>query len=139
MKLRTLILIKPGAVKAKNIGGIIKILEDNNFNIEQIKLFSMDNELASKFYAEHIGRDFYPNLLKFMLSGDIVGIILKKDDAVASLRKLIGNTDSSKAKTGTIRNLYGNHNFITSNAVHASDCIESAKREITLIFPEYKY
>ena len=69
----------------------------------------------------------------------MIGLILKREDAVNNLRELIGNTDSSKATSGTIRNLFGNHDIITSNAVHASDCPESAKREIGLIFPEYKY
>ncbi len=139
MKSKTLLLIKPDAVQAGNIGEIIKLIEDDGFTIEQLNVFHMEDELAAKFYAEHLGKEFYDRLVKFMQRGNVIGLILKREDAVNNLRELIGNTDSSKAASGTIRNLFGNHDIITSNAVHASDCPESAKREIGLIFPEYKY
>lgn len=136
---KTLILIKPDAMNAGNAGSIIKILEDSGFSLIKSRILYMTDVLASRFYVEHVGKDFYPTLLKFMQSGDIMALVLQKEDAVCNLRQIIGATDSCKAAPGTIRNLFGNHYFITSNAVHASDCLDSAKREIGILFPEYKY
>jgi nucleoside-diphosphate kinase len=133
---KTLLLIKPDAMRAGNAGEIIHILEEADFALAAAKIFEMDNQLADRFYAEHLGKDFYPRLRQFMQSGRIMGLILQREDAISHLREIIGNTDSSQAAEGTIRNLFGDHEFITSNAVHASDCAASAQREISLIFPE---
>jgi len=135
---KTLIMIKPDAMKAGNAGAIITILEKAGFRLMQSQILFMTNELAERFYAEHVGKDFYPTLLKFMQSGEIMALVMQKEDAVCNLRQIIGATNSCKAAPGTIRNLYGNHGFITSNAVHASDCAASAKREIGILFPEDK-
>jgi nucleoside-diphosphate kinase len=130
----TLIMIKPDAMLAKNAGAIITILEKSEFKLKKSKIFRMDDEFVKKFYAEHIGKEFFPGLKKFMQSGPIMAIVLERENAIKYLRKIIGSTDSSKAAPGTIRNLYGNHQVVSSNAVHASDCPKSAKREINLIF-----
>ncbi len=134
----TLIMIKPDAMLAKNAGEIITILEKSGFELKKSKIFRMDDELAEKFYVEHVGKDFFPGLKKFMQSGPIMALVLERENAINYLREIVGCTDSSKAEPGTIRNLYGNHNFLTSNAVHASDCPVSAKREINLIFQNNK-
>jgi len=134
MEQKTLLLIKPNATKKNKIGSILKIVEDNGFVIEQLKMFNMDNELADTFYAEHIGKSFYPQLKAFMLSGKIVGAVLNREDAIVKLRELVGNTNFEKAALGTIRFLFADS--FTENAVHASDSRESAKREIALIFPK---
>ncbi len=133
MEQKTLLLIKPNATKKNKIGAIIKMVEDNGFVIEQLKMFAMDNELADTFYAEHLGKSFYPQLKSFMLSGKIVGTVLRREDAIVKLRELVGNTNFEKAAPGTIRFLFAAS--FTENAVHASDSPESAKREIALIFP----
>ena len=130
----TLIMIKPDAMLAENAGAIITILEKSEFKLKKSKIFRMDDEFVKKFYAEHIGKEFFPGLKKFMQSGPIMAIVLERENAIKYLRKIIGSTDSSKAAPGTIRNLYGNHQVVSSNAVHASDCPKSAKREINLIF-----
>lgn len=134
MKQKTLLLIKPNATKKHKIGSILKIVEDNGFEIEKLKMFRMDNELADKFYAEHIGKNFFETLKSFMLSGNIVGAVLSREDAIAKLRELVGNTNPEKAALGTIRFLFADS--FTENAVHASDSPESAEREIGLIFPD---
>jgi len=94
----------------------------------------MDSELANTFYAEHIGKSFFPQLKSFMLSGKIVGAILSREDAIVKLRELVGNTNFEKAAPGTIRFLFADS--FTENAVHASDSPESAERETGLIFPK---
>lgn len=131
---KTLLLIKPNATKKNAIGAILKMIEDNEFEITKLKMFRMDNELADKFYAEHIGKSFYETLKSFMLSGNIVGAVLIREDAIIKLRELVGNTNPEKAALGTIRYLFADS--FTENAVHASDSSQSAKREIWLIFPE---
>ncbi|KQC12033.1 MAG: nucleoside diphosphate kinase [Candidatus Cloacimonas sp. SDB] len=132
MKQRTLLLIKPNATKKNQIGSILKMIEENGFEIENLKLFRMGGELADEFYAEHIGKKFYDELKDFMMSGKIVAAELSREDAILKLRELVGNTDCEKAALGTIRSIYGDSKG--ENAVHASDGIESAAREIELIF-----
>ncbi|TSA23688.1 nucleoside-diphosphate kinase [bacterium] len=134
MEQKTLLLIKPNATKKNKIGSIFKIVEDNGFVIEQLKMFSMDNDLADTFYAEHICKSFYLQLKSFMLSGKIVGAVLFREDAIVKLRELVGNTNFEKAAHGTILFLFADS--FTENAVHASDSHESAELEISLIFPK---
>lgn len=132
MKEKSLLLIKPDAVRNKHIGHIITILEENNFHFCALKLFRFDRELAENFYAEHQGKDFYENLLNFMMSDFTVAIIVQKENAVQELRDLIGDVNPAIRKPRTIRYLYAEG--ITENAVHASDSVISAEREIGIIF-----
>ncbi|MDP8209718.1 MAG: nucleoside-diphosphate kinase [Candidatus Stygibacter australis] len=131
---KSLLLIKPNATKRNLIGAIIKMLEDNRFHIAHLKSFNMSDELAQAFYAEHHGKGFYENLVSFMKSGTIIGIVVKKDNAIENLRILVGKTNPAEADPGTIRYLYGES--VSLNSVHASDSPKSAVREIKLIFPE---
>ncbi|HHE39195.1 MAG TPA: nucleoside-diphosphate kinase [Candidatus Cloacimonetes bacterium] len=133
----TLLLIKPNATEEHHIGAILKIVEENGFAIESLKMIFMDDDLSSRFYSVHKGKPFYKGLIEFMHSGKTVAAILKKDNAIVSLRKLVGNTDSKKAESGTIRHLYGED--IRRNAVHASDSSENAKKEISIIFPDFRF
>ena len=134
MKQNTLLLIKPNSTEKNQIGEILQMVEENGFAIEELKMFKMTSDLADAFYVEHLGKGFYNELSEFMRSGKIVGAVLSREDAVLKLRELVGNTDCTKAALGTIRSIYGES--IGENSVHASDSIESAKREIGLIFPE---
>lgn len=129
----TLLLIKPNAIKGHHIGEIIKILEDNHFQIKHLRSFNMSDRLAAEFYIEHRDKEFYSELVKFMQSGLIIGIVVNKENAVKELRDLVGKTNPAEAKVGTIRYLYGES--LRYNAVHASDSHKSAQREIELIFP----
>jgi len=110
---------------------IIQISEPSNLGKEQWEIF----------YAEHKGKPFFENLVGFGCSGPIVAAILEKEDAITDFRMLIGATDPAKAAPGSIRNLYGNKklyaNGIPANAIHGSDSIEGAMREITLLFPGF--
>ncbi|MBC8384697.1 MAG: nucleoside-diphosphate kinase [Candidatus Cloacimonetes bacterium] len=133
MEINTLMLIKPDAASKNKIGEIIKMIEDNGFIIQKMKMLQMTDELAKNFYAVHKGKSFFKELLKFMTSDKIVAIVLKRENAVDELRLLVGATNSNEAKVGTIRYLYGTD--IQCNAVHASDSVENAKKEISIIFP----
>ncbi|WP_196592676.1 nucleoside-diphosphate kinase [Pectinatus sottacetonis] len=134
MEEKTLILIKPDAVKAKSIGKILEIYENNNFKIIAMKMLCMTERLAAKHYNEHIGKNFYSGLVEFMVSGPLIAAVLQGEDVINKVRILHGATDPDKAAEGTIRNLFAESK--EHNAVHASDSVASADREIHVFFSE---
>jgi nucleoside-diphosphate kinase len=131
---RTLVLIKPDAVRRGLVGQIIGRLERKGLVIEAMSLRTMDVTLADQHYAEHVERDFYPPLRDFMTGGRLVSMIVAGDEAIAVVRTLVGATDGRKAAPGSIRGDLSLSN--RENLVHASDSPDSAKREIGLWFPE---
>ena len=131
-KEKTLCLIKPDAVKKHFIGEIISILEENGFDILRMKMLKMDKKLACQFYSVHKRKPFFEHLVEFMTSGNIVALVLEKENAITLLHKLCGNTDSTKAAENTIRHKFGTDYRV--NAVHSSDCPQSADEEINTIF-----
>lgn len=124
---RTFTMIKPDAVEAGHIGGILAKINEGGFRIVAMKLTKLSPEKAGEFYAVHKTRPFYQELVDFMSRGPIVAAILEKENAVEDFRKLIGATDPSKADPGTIRALYAKS--IGENAVHGSDSDENAQIE----------
>tara|TARA_Y100001970_G_scaffold77117_1_gene97966 strand:- start:895 stop:1320 length:426 start_codon:yes stop_codon:yes gene_type:complete len=129
---RTLSIIKPDAVGKNVIGKIISRFEDNNLYLVAGKLIHLSDEMASGFYAEHEGKPFFNDLKKFMTSGPVFVQVLEGENAVQKNRDLMGSTDPTEAASGTIRADFANS--IDANAVHGSDSIESAKREIEYFF-----
>jgi nucleoside-diphosphate kinase len=129
---KTLTIIKPGAVSNEYIGPILAKINANGFHIAALKLFRLTRIQAESFYAVHKERSFYESLVNFMSSGPVVTAILEKENAVAEYRKLIGNTDPSKAEEGTIRKLFAES--IERNAVHGSDSDENAEYECDFFF-----
>lgn len=125
-------MIKPDAVKAGNIGGILHMITDGGFRIVAMKLTKLSKEKAGEFYAVHKERPFYGELVEFMSSGPIVAAILEKENAVADFRKLIGATNPKEAEPGTIRAKYATS--IGENAVHGSDSDENALIECSFHF-----
>jgi len=130
--LKTLTMIKPGAVKNRNIGAILNMIEEAGYRISAIKSLKLSKEDAEEFYAEHKARPFFSELVDFMSSGPIVAAILLKDNAVADFRKLIGSTDPEEAEEGTIRKLFAASK--AHNAIHGSDSDENAERECHFFF-----
>lgn len=131
---KSLVLIKPDAVRKNLIGKIISKYEDNNLAIVALKMEKITKEFASEHYKEHIGKDFYNSLLSFITSGPICALVLEGENAIERIREINGNTNPEMAKEGTIRKMYSSNK--TENCVHASDSIYSAKREIELWFGE---
>lgn len=131
---KTLSIIKPDAVKKNVIGKIISRFEENGLYIVAAKLIHLSDEKASGFYAEHIGKSFFEDLKKFMTSGPVFVQVLEGNNAVQKNRDLMGSTDPMEANPGTIRSDFANS--IDANAVHGSDSLESAKREIEYFFDE---
>jgi len=131
---RTLVLVKPDGVRRGLVGEVIGRLERLGLKIIAMRLLRVDEDLAARHYAEHVEKAFYPELVSFITSGDVVAMVMEGESAIASVRKLMGPTDPADAPPGTIRGDYGLE--ITENIVHGSDGSESAAREIGLFFPE---
>lgn len=130
---KTLAIIKPDAVKAKNTGKIIDRIEKEGFNILSLKKMLLTKQQAEEFYGIHKGKPFFEELVKFVISGPIVVMALKKENAINAWRDLMGATDPAQAKENTLRKLYGTNKGI--NATHGSDAPETAAVEIKFFFP----
>lgn len=131
---RTFVAIKPDAVQRGLIGEIIQRFERKGFKILAMKMMQLDKDIAEKHYAEHKGKPFFDNLVRFITSGPIVAMVLEGENTVSMVRKMMGATNPQNAESGTIRADYGQ--ITERNIVHGSDSPESAKREIALFFGE---
>ena len=129
---KTISIIKPDAVGKNLIGKIITRFEENGLYLVAGKLVHLTDDMASGFYAEHDGKPFFNDLKKFMTSGPVFIQILEGENAVQKNRDLMGSTNPKEANPGTIRADFANS--IDANAVHGSDSLESAKREIEYFF-----
>jgi nucleoside-diphosphate kinase len=132
---RSLVLVKPDAVRRGLLGEILHRFERKGLVIEALVLRTMDAALADLHYADHVEKPFYPPLKAFMTSGPLAAMVLSGDDAIEVVRTMIGATDGRKAAAGTIRGDLALSN--RENLVHASDSPESAKRELQLWFPDF--
>jgi nucleoside-diphosphate kinase len=131
---RTLVLIKPDAVARGLVGEVLARFERKGLTIEAMQLRTLTPEVADQHYAEHVAKPFYPPLKQFMTGGPLVALVLAGDKAIDVVRALTGATDGRAAAPGTIRGDLSLSN--RENLVHASDSVDSAKREIALWFPE---
>ncbi|HEY0949122.1 nucleoside-diphosphate kinase [Nocardioides sp.] len=133
MSQRTLVLLKPDAVRRGLVGTILSRYEAKGLGIVAMEHRTIDTELSDQHYAEHVGKGFYPGLRDFVTSGPLVAVVLEGDEAVEIVRALNGATDGRKAAPGTIRGDLSLSN--QQNLVHGSDSPESAEREIGIWFP----
>ncbi|MDG0992686.1 MAG: nucleoside-diphosphate kinase [Luminiphilus sp.] len=129
---RTLSIIKPDAVGKNVIGEIYTRFEAAGLRIAASRMVQLSDATAGGFYAEHKGRPFYADLVKFMTSGPVVVQVLEGEGAIAKNRELMGATNPQEAAAGTIRADFAT--TIDANAVHGSDSPESAAREIAYFF-----
>ena len=129
---RTLAIIKPDAVHAGRAGKILAHLEGAGFRLRALRMTRLSEAEAGEFYAVHRERPFYPSLVRFMTSGNVIPLVLEAEGAVARLRQVIGATDPAQAEAGTIRKLYAESK--ERNAIHASDSPENAQLEIGFFF-----
>lgn len=134
MSERTLVLVKPDGVKKHICGEIISRFERKGLNIEAIKMINVSQELAKKHYAEHEGKGFFNDLISFITSGKVLAMVISGENAVAAVRQINGATNPLQAVPGSIRGDFATS--IDENVVHASDAVETAKREVGLWFPE---
>lgn len=129
---RTLSIIKPDAVAKNVIGQIVSRFEAADLKVVEMSLRSLSQADAEGFYAEHKERPFFADLVAFMTSGPVVVQVLEGENAVLTNRDLMGATNPKEAAEGTIRRDFAES--IDANAVHGSDSVESAAREIAYFF-----
>ncbi len=130
---RTLVLLKPDAVRRGLVGHVLSRYEAKGLRIVAMEQRLITGEVADAHYAEHVDRDFYPPLRTFVTSGPLVAMVLEGDEAIEVVRAINGATDGRKAAPGTIRGDLSLSN--RENLVHGSDSPESAEREIGIWFP----
>lgn len=129
---KTLVLIKPDAVRKNIVGKIITMYEENGLVVEGIYNRQCDEDILSKHYAEHVKRDFYPELVSFMMTSPIIVLKLSGENAIEKVRALNGATNPKKCRPGTIRYIHGES--VQVNTVHGSANLEDAKRELKIWF-----
>ncbi|HEX2250001.1 MAG TPA: nucleoside-diphosphate kinase [Gemmatimonadales bacterium] len=130
----TLGIIKPDAIASGKAGAILAHLQQAGFTPRAARLVRLTQAEAGAFYAVHRGRSFYAELVEFMTSGPCLPLALERQDAVPHLRTVIGATDPAEAAPGTIRKLFAESKG--RNAIHASDSVENAAREVAFFFAE---
>jgi len=131
---RTLVICKPDAVERGLVGEIISRFESKGLNLVAAELRSLDEEILSVHYAEHVEKPFYGDLVAFMSrSPAMIMVVEGPEDTYAAVRSMMGATNPSESAPGTIRGDYGL--IVTENLVHGSDSLEAAEREIGIFFP----
>jgi nucleoside-diphosphate kinase len=129
---RTLVLVKPDGVRRRLIGEVISRLEAKGYDIAEMKLMKVDDQLAREHYAEHNERPFFVDLVAFITSGPVVAMVVEGPDAVLGTRQIMGATNPLEAIPGSLRGDFATE--IGANIVHGSDSPESAEREVKLFF-----
>ena len=129
---RTLVLIKPDAMRRGLAGEILRRFELRGLELKEARLVEVDKELAGEHYAEHAGKSFYDELIEFITSGSTLALVLEGEGAIATVRTTMGATNPADAGPGTIRGDLALS--MPDNLVHGSDSPESAAREIALWF-----
>lgn len=133
MQQTTLAIVKPDAFGSGKSGHILAHLEREGFEILAARVARLREVEARSFYEVHAERPFYASLVAFMTSGPCMPVALRREDAVAHLRRVIGATDPAEAEEGTVRALYAESK--ERNAIHASDSVENAAIEVAFFFP----
>ena len=131
---RTLLMVKPDAVRRGLIGEIVSRVEHKGFKIIGLKMVQFNQAIAEDFYREHLQKPFFPDLFAFMTSGPAAAMVLEGENVVSVTRLMMGKTKYIDAEPGTIRGDFA-HN-LTENVVHGSDSPESSAREIAILFKE---
>lgn len=129
---KSLVLIKPDAMRRGLAGMVIGRLQGEGLQLQALKMLHMDEALAQRHYAVHKDKPFFKDLVEFITSTPIVAAVFAGDDAVTRIRKIMGATDPSKADKGTVRADFGLN--VQENSTHASDSPENARKEIEIFF-----
>jgi len=140
MKQRTLVLIKPDAVRRGLIGSIITRFENEQLFLRAVNLKIVNRHLAESHYVQHKGKHFYDRLIASLIGYEVIALMYEGEDIIQKIRKLVGDTNPEKALSNTIRGMFGRvtSDGIIENVVHASANPEEAKYEIKLWFGEDK-
>jgi len=131
---KSLVLIKPDAIKRGLGGTIVGRFEGKGLKVVALRMLHMDRALAERHYAVHAGKPFFADLIDYITSTPIIAVVLEGEGAIELIRKVAGATDPAQAEAGTIRAEFGQD--VQRNSVHASDSKETAEKEIRLFFTE---
>ncbi len=129
---KTLIIVKPDAVEKNLIGSILNFFETKNFEVIQLEMMALSDEMLNDHYSHLTDKPFFPEIVEFMQSSPVVVATLQADNAVEKVRDLVGVTDPSEADEGTLRKIHGTD--VMRNVIHASDSVENAIDEIERFF-----
>jgi len=129
---RTLSIIKPDAVAAGQAGDIIAMIQAAGFGILAMRMLRLRKEQAEEFYAVHRAKPFYQSLVSFMTEGPVIALALEREDAIVTLREVMGATNPANAAEGTIRKRFAAG--IERNCVHGSDAAATAEVELRFFF-----
>lgn len=129
---RTLVFLKPDAVRRALVGEIIARFERKGFCIAGLKMVQLTEEFARRHYAAWRGKEFYEPLVRYVISGPTVALVLEGKNAVSLVRKMMGQTFGSEAQPGTIRGDFALSNRF--NLIHGSDSPEAAQKEVGAFF-----
>lgn len=132
MNQRTYIMLKPDAYKRNLMGKIITRIEEKGFKITSMKMMNLDESILKEHYSNVAEKPFFPELVSFMTSGPVVGMIVEGDGVVEGMRILMGPTKWYEALPGTIRGDFAYNT--TCNLIHGSDSVENAEIEIKRFF-----
>lgn len=131
---KSFVMMKPDAVARRLIGKILSRFEEKGLQVVAVKLIKINEDLAKTHYGEHSDKPFFNNLVNYITSSPSLAMVIKGEDAISVIRKMVGATNPIEADIGTIR---GDYAMDTGrNIIHASDSPASAEREITLFFNE---
>lgn len=133
---KTYCMLKPDGVKKQLLKEVITRFENANLTVSNIKPMNLTQEIVKEHYSHLIDKPFYPILEEFMLSGEVIAMIVEGEDAVNKVRTLMGATNSKDALPGTIRGDFGDKTCCTYNIIHGSDSVENANIEIKRFYPE---
>jgi len=141
---KTFVMLKPDTVQRGLVGEILTRFEKAGLKIVALKFLHVDRDFSKKHYSEHTDKDFYVGLEDFLVSGPVVSIVLEGAEVIKNVRKMVGATEPSASQPGTIRGDYAHITYQRADAtggkmpnlIHASDSVESAKKEISLWFSE---
>jgi nucleoside-diphosphate kinase len=129
---KTFSIIKPDAVAGGHAGEILALIEKSGFKVLGARMLRLRPEQAREFYAVHRGKPFYESLVSFMTEGPVIVLALEREDAIATLRQVMGTTNPANAAEGTVRKLYAAN--IERNAIHGSDAPATAETELRFFF-----
>lgn len=131
---KSFVMMKPDAVSRRLMGKILSRFEEKGLQVIAVKLMQIDEDLAKAHYGEHEGKPFFEDLIAYITSSPSLAMVIKGEEAISTIRKMVGATNPLEADMGTIR---GDFAMDTGrNIIHASDAPESAEREISLFFNE---
>lgn len=129
---KTFVIVKPDGVSKGLVGEVISRIESKGYVISSLKKLKIDDELAREHYKEHVGKSFFEELVSFITSGPVVAMVVEGEEAIKTIRTMVGATDPKEAAPGTIRGDFAVD--VGNNIIHASDSPKSAEREISLFF-----